>query len=394
MVRMARETRTGTGSQSALRELNTAAIVEVLRANGPLVQADVSRLTGLSRATVSNIVAAEVATGHLRTERVLRDGRWGIRVSLAPEDWVIVGIDIGRTHLRLAGWDTARRTFGHREVALDRGHEPTETLALASRQLDELVADAGLRRSQVRRVGIAVPASIGPDGAVVQQSVLREWAGMNLADAAATALGIDVVVDNDANLGALAHANAVPGVGTLVYLKVASGIGAGIMIGDRLFHSTSGLAGELGHVQVVDGGQTCYCGSRGCLETLASTRSAVADFGHVRGRAATVEEFVAAALGGDPAALRIVEEAGDALGRVFAVVCNLLSPDVVVVGGPLAPLGGPLIEAMTASVRQRALPRAIGATRFVASELEPRSEVLGACLAALNPPLGSAVGRA
>jgi predicted NBD/HSP70 family sugar kinase len=342
---------------------------------------------------VSNIVTAEVSTGRLRTERVLREGRWGVSVSLAPEDWVIVGIDIGRTHLRLAGWDTARHTFGHREVALERRHEPAGTLALASRLVDELVADAGLTRDQVRRVGIAVPASIGPGGAVVQQSVLREWAGMNLADVAARALGLDVVVDNDANLGALAHASTLAGEGTLVYLKVASGIGVGLMIGDRLFHSTSGLVGEVGHVQVVDGGQTCYCGSRGCLETLASTRSVVAGYGHVRGRESSVEDFVAAARGGDLAALRIVEETGDALGRVFSVVCNLLSPDIVVLGGPLAPLGEPLIEAMVASVRKRALPAAIRATRFVASDLEPRSEVLGACLAALNPPAGSAFGH-
>ncbi|QAY64204.1 ROK family protein [Xylanimonas allomyrinae] len=378
--------RSGSGSQAALRGLNTAALVRTLTAAGPQLQADLARVTGLSRATVSNIVGLESAAGRMRTERVLRDGRWGVRVSLVPEDWIVVGIDVGRTHLRVAGCDTARRTFGDREVALDQGHAPEDTLRLASQLLDELVADAGFERAQVRRCGLAVPASIGRDGAVVQQSVLRQWSGQDLASFASGALGIDVVVDNDANLGALAHAASAPGGndGTLVYLKVASGIGAGIAIGSEVYRSTSGLVGELGHVRVVDGGQTCYCGSRGCLETIASTRSVVADFERAHGGHAVLDDVLAAAAQDDAVALRIVAEAGDALGRVLAVVCNLLSPDVLVLGGPLASVGKPLLDAVVASARKRALPAAIARTRFRVSEFEPRAEVLGACLLALQ----------
>ncbi|ACZ29295.1 ROK family protein [Xylanimonas cellulosilytica DSM 15894] len=376
--------RSGTGSQTALRGRNTAAIVRALTVTGPQLQADLSRVTGLSRATVSNIVALEVEAGRLRAERVLRDGRWGLLVSRAPEDWVVAGIDIGRSHLRVVARDAAARTVGDREIALDPGHLPDVTLARASELLDEVVAQAGLSRSRVRKVGIALPASVGPDGAVVQQSVLREWSGMNVAERAAGVLGIETVVDNDANLGAFAHAAGRGGRGTLVYLKVASGIGAGIVVGDRLYRSTTGLVGEIGHVQVVDGGQTCYCGSRGCLETLASVRTVVADFERVHGRAATLDDVLAAIAADDPVALRIVTEAGDALGRVLAVMCNILSPDVVVVGGPLTPVGAPLLDAIVASVRKRALPAAISRTEFAVSDSEPRAEVSGACLLALQ----------
>jgi len=380
------------GSQSALRGLNPAAITAALTSGGPQLQAELARVTGLSRATVSNIVTAEVAAGRYRTEKVLHHCRWGQLISLAPADWVVVGIDIGRTHLRMAGWDTARQAFGEVEVSLESHHRPVDTLRLASELLDGLVADAGLRRTQVRRGGIAVPASIGLDGRVVQQAVLREWSEMDLAGAAAQALRIDVVVDNDANLGALAHAQE-GGEGTLVYLKVASGIGAGILVGDRLYHSTSGLVGELGHVPVLDGGQMCYCGSRGCLETLASTRAVVAAYSHVHGVDATTEEVMKALADGDLAALRIVEEAGAALGGVLAVVCTLLSPDTVVIGGTLAQAGPPLVDAITASVRKRALPAVSGATRFVLAGRASRAEMVGACIAALTPPEGSAQAR-
>ncbi|MCL1870245.1 MAG: ROK family transcriptional regulator [Promicromonosporaceae bacterium] len=374
----------GTGSQTALRGLNTAAITRQLAVRGPQLQADLARRTGLSPATVSNIVNHEVAGGRIRTERVLRDGRWGVLVSVVPDDTVVVGIDVGRSHLRLVGSDTARRTFGAREVALELGHQPEETFALASRLLDELVENEGLSRSQVRRCGVALPASLGPDGAVVQQSVLREWAGHDLVTMARDALGIDVVVDNDANLGAFAHAGTFDVAGTLVYVKVASGIGAGIVSGNRVYRSTSGLSGELGHVQVVDGGQTCYCGSRGCLETLASTRTIIADYARVHARPSTLADVIEAVENQDPVALRILAEAGDALGRVLAVVCNLLSPDVVVVGGPLAPVGQPLLDGMEASLRKRALPAAISGTTFVVSDFEPHAEVVGACLLALQ----------
>lgn len=259
--------------------------------------------------------------------------------------------------------------------------------------LDEVLADAGLHRDQVRRVGVAVPASISPDGAVVQQSVFREWSGLNLAEFAAQQLGVDVVVDNDANLGAYAHSDHAPAGGTLIYVKVASGIGAGLVMGDRVYHSTSGLVGELGHVQVVDGGQTCYCGSRGCLETLASAWSVRDDYARVNGQNATLDDVIAAGLANDPVTLNIIAEAGDALGRTLALVCNLLSPDTVVLGGPLVPLGEPLIAALVAAVRKGSLPNAVRGTAFVASDLEPRAVVLGACFAALRPPAGAISGQ-
>jgi predicted NBD/HSP70 family sugar kinase len=143
--------------------------------------------------------------------------------------------------------------------------------------------------------------------------------------------------------------------------------------------------GEIGHFQVVDGGEVCYCGNRGCLETVSSTRRVVADYAHIRpGREVTLDDVVAASRAGDPAVRRILEEAGTALGRVVAMVCNLLSPDVVVLGGPLASIGQPLLDSMVVSVRQRALPGATASTVFELSSLDEEAEVRGACLLALR----------
>ncbi|HEY0215263.1 MAG TPA: ROK family transcriptional regulator [Cellulomonas sp.] len=378
----------GPGSQQALRVQNAATVLAVLRRHGPQVQASLARSTGLSNATVSNIVRHLVDQGRVRTERVLTGGRWSVLVSSAPDGRVVVGIDVGRTHLRVLGCDAAHRVFGLRHVELDPDHDPDETLALASRTLDEVLADRDVPRDRVRACGMALPASLSPTtGVVVQASVLPHWSGRDLAALATAVLGLPTVVDNDANLGALGHVvfGSQGAVGALLYLKVASGIGAGMAFDGHLYRSTSGLAGEIGHAQVVEGGDVCYCGNRGCLETVSSTRRVVADFGHIRpGRAVGLADVLAAARAGEPAIRRILEEAGSALGRVVAPVCNLLSPDVVVLGGPLTEVAGPLLDAMVVSVRQRALPSAVAGTRFLLSELDGQAEVHGACALALQ----------
>ncbi|MCL2594069.1 MAG: ROK family protein [Promicromonosporaceae bacterium] len=380
----------GGGSQTALREQNTAAITAALTSGGPQLQAGLARATGLSRATVSNIVGDEVAAGRFRTEKTMQNGRWGTLVTLADNEQYVIGIDIGRTHIRLTASDAAHRLFGLREIALELGHLPPDTFARARQLVDELVVEAGLAREQISRIGIAVPASINRDGYVVQQTVLDEWSGIDIAALAAEKLQVDVVVDNDANLGAYALA-AGNQEGTLVYIKVASGIGAGIAIRDRLYHSMSGLVGEVGHMPVGEGGQTCYCGSRGCLETLASTRSIASAYARILGAPATVEDVAAAVMDGNPAAVRIVTEAGDALGRILASICHLLSPCKIVIGGPLSAAGTVLIDAAVAAVRFRVQPSALKSTVFTSSPLGERTEMVGACLAAHNPPEGAAL---
>ena len=383
------------GSQSALRERNIAALTTALRTAGPQHQAALARATGLSRATVSNLVGLEVAAGRFTSQRLLAGSHWATIIALADDGYHVAGVDIGRTHLHLALSNTDRSMHTQRRFPLPVGHHPADTFATVRRLLDEMLADEGIDRSHIRRVGICIPASISSAGYVVQETVFTQWAGVNIASLAAEVLAMDVVVDNDANLGALAHGQLdihgqVDNRGTLVYVKLASGIGAGIMVGDQLYHSTSGLVGEIGHVQVSTAGQICYCGARGCLETLASTRSVVADYSQVHGVEASIDDVVAALEREDRAAVRIVAEAGDALGRVLAMVCNLLGPSVIVVGGPLVDTSPILIDAVVAAVHYRVQPDVMKATQFQVSRLGARAEVIGACLAAHCPPRGAA----
>lgn len=380
-----------TGSQKALRERNIALVMSTLRAQGPRTQAGLVRATGLSTGTVSSIVRELEKAGLVSTAAAISSGRRSVEVSLGPDPRVVVGVDIGRSHLRMLGWDAGRRPFGEAVASLAPGHEPVETLALAAEMLDGLLAEHSIDRARVIRCGVALPASLDPvTGRVVQASVLPNWAGVNLREAFRDALGLPVVLDNDANLGALAHfgSGRHAGAHSLIYLKVATGVGAGMVFDGSLYASTSGITGEIGHVPIVDNGELCYCGNRGCLETLVSTRRLLGDLVRTRpGRHWDTAEVVRAAVAGDVMVHRLLYDAGAALGLAVAPICNLLSPDVVVLGGPLAEAGQPLLDGMVATVRQRALPTATAGTTFALTDLDDVAEVQGACLLALHDAL-------
>lgn len=382
-----------TGSQKALRERNIALVVATLRTQGPRTQAALARATGLSTGTVSSIVRELEAAGLVATAFAISSGRRSVEVRLAPDPRVVVGVDIGRTHMRMLGWDVGRRRFAEAHATLESGHEPFETLPLAAEMLERMLDEHHVDRSRVLRCGVALPASLDPvTGRVVQASVLPNWAGVDLLPAVRDALGLPVVLENDANLGALAHygVGAQAGAHSLVYVKVATGVGVGLSFDGVVYRSSSGITGEIGHIPVVDNGELCYCGNRGCLETLVSTRRLVADLKRTRpGRAWDVAEVVKASQAGDVMVHRLLYDAGVGLGLAIAPICNLLSPDVVVLGGPLVGGGQPLLEGMVATVRQRALPAATAPTTFALTDLGDTAEVQGACLLALHDALRS-----
>lgn len=376
-----------TGSQRALRLLNTAKIVDTLTRSGAQTQANLARLTGLSAGTVSNIVRHLVESGRVETQSVVTSGRRSALVSLVPDPRIVVGIDIGRTHMKAMASDTSHRIIGRRNIKIGVDQSPVDSFLQARALVHDLLAELDIPLSQLMHVGVAVPASVDPrTGRVVQGSVLPHWAGLDLTALARDVLEIPVTVENDASLGALAQLafGSGPTGGTIVFIKVASGIGTGFAINGEVYRSTSGLSGEIGHIQIFDGGDVCYCGNRGCLETLASSRRIVADLAHVRRDPdVTLDDVITGALADDPTVRRILTEAGSALGRIVASIANIFGPDTIVIGGPVAPAGNALLDPVVHAARQHALPAALARTRFMISEFGDEDEVRGACALAL-----------
>jgi predicted NBD/HSP70 family sugar kinase len=187
-------------------------------------------------------------------------------------------------------------------------------------------------------------------------------------------------VDNDANLGALAEASfgAGRGLSDIIYVRVGSGVGAGLVLGGRLHRGAAGLAGEIGHVQVLADGAVCRCGNRGCLETVAGEGALRALLRPARGHEVTRREIVELIAAGDLGATRLVNDAGRAIGRLLADLCNAVNPDAVVVGGELGEAGEPLLDGIREAVDRFALPGAAEVVKVVHAQLGERAEVLGA----------------
>ncbi len=192
-------------------------------------------------------------------------------------------------------------------------------------------------------------------------------------------MAVPVFADNDANLGALAELNngAARGASDLVYVKVASGVGAGIVLGGRLHRGATGIAGEIGHVQVGEDGQVCRCGNRGCLETIVSAPR-IADlldpaYDEPLSTARVLELDVAE----DAGVRRVLSDAGRTIGRALADLCNSLNPELVVVGGSLG-TSESLLAGVRASIDRYAQPDTAAAVRVAAAELGDHAEVTGA----------------
>jgi predicted NBD/HSP70 family sugar kinase len=211
-------------------------------------------------------------------------------------------------------------------------------------------------------------------------ALLPSWAGLDPAAELERRLGVRVVVDNDANLGALAeHAlGAGRGIDDLVYVSVGAGIGAGLVLGGRVHRGVAGVAGELGHVQVKPDGVVCRCGSRGCLGTVAAAGPLVRMLRPTHGEDLTLDDLLELVARGDPGALRVVADAGRTLGAVLAGLCNHVNPAVIAVGGELSAAGAPLLEGIREGIDRGALPVAAASVRVVRSPLGDHAGVLGA----------------
>ncbi|MTB87860.1 ROK family protein [Aeromicrobium sp. zg-629] len=368
---------------AALRASNQRRVVRVVREAGGLSQAQIARRTHLAPATVSGIIRELVDAGFLHSEA--GSGRRGATVTVSPGAGVVAGVDFGHSHLQVAVADLAGRIRAARAVPLAPDAPSDDALGLAREMVDALLGDGNLTHDDLRAVGMAIPAPIGRDGVIDSGSILPGWVGVDARSAAEKTFECPVVVDNDANLSALAEWTRGAGRGheDLVYIKIASGVGCGLVLGGRVHHGGLGTAGELGHLTMDESGPLCRCGSRGCLEAYVGGSALIAQFAPMGGEL-DVPGFVERALHGDQGARRLIEDAGRHLGEAVATVANLLGPEVVVIGGELAVAGDLLLDEVRASMRRHALTPVARQVRVTVSELDERPSCVGSVLLALD----------
>jgi predicted NBD/HSP70 family sugar kinase len=380
------------GSPADLGRANRQRVVEVLQEEGALSQAELARASGLSPATISSIVR------ELESERRLEreSSRRGAPLRLVPLPGFVLGFDYGHRHLRVAVADRTGEILAETTRRLPRDHEAKAGVSAGVQLAKQLLADAGGGLADVVACGMGLPAPVLAETQLVgSSSILPGWVGVHANEQLAQALGHPVSVDNDANLGALAEMTWGAGRGArdLVYLKLATGIGAGIVVDGSLVRGAAGTAGEIGHTTMDEHGEVCRCGNRGCLETVASADTVLRLLAPQHGSDLTLHDAIDAALAGDAGCRRVIGDAGRHIGVALANLVNLLSPELIVVGGELAGAGDILLDPIREAVDRYAIETAARATRLVPAALGERAEVLGAvALAAGRIGADTAVG--
>ncbi|HEY1421394.1 MAG TPA: ROK family transcriptional regulator [Candidatus Dormibacteraeota bacterium] len=383
--------RTAEGTLGWLRDRNRQRVMRVLSEQGHATQAEISRATGLSRTTVSTLIAAmkdsglvwDVAAG----SPAARGGRPGVQLALQSRAQVVAGIDFGHSHVQVAIADLAHNVLGERSCNIDVDHNAEQALDASSRMVTEVLAETKVERTAVVGAGIGIPGPVDRvHGTVGSATILPGWVGLRIASEMEARLGMPVEIENDANLGALAELTWGAGrdCSTFAYIKAATGVGAGIVIDGHLLRGASGTAGEIGHTTMDESGALCYCGNRGCLETLAAGPAIVQLVGPVGGELLNLSQIVELAVGGDVRCRRAVADAGREIGVAVAGLCNLINPERVIVGGLLSRTGEVLLQPMRESIRRHAVQAAAASVEVRPAVFVERAELLGSLALALQ----------
>lgn len=375
------------GSQSSLHRANLERVVRAVRLAGSLTQAEIARATGLSAATVSNIVRELKEAGTVEVTDTSAGGRRARSVSLSGDAGIVIGVDFGHTHLRVAVGNLAHQVLAEESEPLDVDASWTDGFDRAEALVGRLIEGIGVGREKVIGVGLGVPGPIDVEsGTLGSTAILPGWAGINPRQELSQRLGVPVYVDNDANLGALGELvwGSGRGVKDLAYIKVASGVGAGLVINGQIYRGPGGTAGEIGHITLDESGPVCRCGNRGCLETFAAARYVLPLLQSSHGPELTMERVVELARDGDPGCRRVITDVGRHIGSGVASLCNLLNPSRVVLGGSLADAGELVLAPIRESVGRYAIPSAARQLSVLTGSLGGRAEVLGALALVLS----------
>ncbi len=363
--------------------VRTSDVFELLRDGIPRTRAQLAEETGMARSTIAARVDVLLRMGLVAPVGGARStgGRPPSLIAMNPAARVVAGVDVGATHAVAALTDLSGAVLGERRAALDVADGPDVVLGWVTSAIAELLEETKRPVRDLAAVGIGLPGPVEhSSGRPINPPIMPGWDRYDVPGHLQRTYAVPVLVDNDVNIMALGERGAyLPEVEDLIFVKVATGIGAGIISGSRLQRGAQGTAGDLGHVRVSAGdGVLCRCGNEGCLEAIAAgpaLAAALAAGGLEVDSTAGVVELVRA---GNGAAVQEVRRAGRDIGEVLATMVNLMNPSAVVIGGRLADAGEHLLAGIREVVYQRSLPLATEHLRIVASAAGAQAGVLGA----------------
>jgi glucokinase-like ROK family protein len=385
-----------------VRNFNKHAAVDLIRFAGRQVsRTDIAVGLGLTRAGVTVIINDLIENGViLETEsRSTPSGRPPVVLEINPKRGWVAAVDMGAAHLGIALGDLSAYILEETEQPFCIDDGPELCLAEVNRVLKAMLDRHGLGFEDLSAVGVSVPGPVVTEmGMVMAPPIMPGWDRFPIRDTLEKLWNVPITLNNDADLGALGEwaFGAGRGEKNVVFIKVGTGIGAGLIINKQIYVGTTGSAGEIGHLTIDENGPLCTCGNHGCLEAFASgraieiqaqklvasgKRTLLADPNLKRIR---VHDVAEAARRGDLAAQEILNRSGTFIGIAIAGLINIINPSVVIIGGGVAEVGDLLTTPIRKMVRERSLHVSEHAVRITTAMLGRRSTLIGTIVQAIN----------
>ncbi|MQA74595.1 MAG: ROK family protein [Solirubrobacterales bacterium] len=365
--------------------IGAGAMLQLIRDGTAVTRADLARRTGLARSTVAQRVDALLAHKLVYEAGGSEStgGRPPTVLAFNHEAGVVLVADLGATHSRLAIADLASEPLAEVTQDLDIALGPEAVLDWVQDQFATLLRKIKRSVADVRGIGIGVPGPVAfGTGQPISPPIMPGWDGFSLPNWFATRYDVPVLVDNDVNLMALGeHWTNWRGIEHLLFVKVGTGIGSGIVAGGHIHRGAQGAAGDIGHIRLHQHEDViCRCGNIGCLEAVAGGRALAIRLTDAGIEASTSRDVADLVRAGNPTATQMVREAGRALGEVLAECVNFLNPSVIVIGGDLGQVHEQLLAGIREVTFRRSLPLATGELQTVASQLGDRAGVIGGAI--------------
>ena len=385
-----------------VKSFNKHAALDLVRFSGiGLSRTDLAEKMGLTRAAVSLIVNDLLASQTIQEaeSRSAPSGRPPIVLEINPNRGLVGAVDMGATHMSIAIADFTARIHQESNYSFDIKDGPETCIEQADQNLRKMLSKLGISIETLLAVGVGVPGPVITEaGMVSAPPIMSGWDHFPIRETLEKLWKCPVTLNNDAELGALGEwaYGAGRGEKNIAYIKVGSGVGAGLILNQQIYGGTTGAAGEIGHLTIDENGPLCNCGNHGCLEAYAGGH-AIAKQGQSLAKSGkrtllteipnekiTAYEVAEAARRGDLHAQDILRRAGTSIGIAIAGLINLFNPSVVIIGGGVAQVGDMLTTAIRQAVQERAMRASEESVRITTGMLGRRSLLIGATVQAIN----------
>lgn len=329
---------------------------------GTLSAADISRLTGLARSTVSMALADLKKSGIVVEVESVEElskgvGRPATALTLNPEAGTCVGIHLSLDEIRIVLADVSHSVIVEQILEMGRDYSPERAAAVTKVAVAQAYKGNGLPMSGLLGIGVSVSGPVSPDGQVQRSSIVPTWAGINIRDVFGPVFERPIFADNESNSAAIAEMmwGAAVGYKDFILFKIDLGVGGAIVNGGHVVTGVAGGAGEFGHFSIDPDGDLCRCGNRGCLEIYASFNRPLEQISKIHGRRMTMDDVILLAEQGDVGARRLIEDTAEVAGRGLGQIGTILNPPLIIIGGRMALAGDILLAPLVRAYEKHTL---------------------------------------